>query len=67
MDLDDLVPRKSDAPLDGLEGEDLDGHSISELEERKRRLAREIVRVEAVIKEKEASKSAAESVFGGPS
>lgn len=63
MDLDDIAPRKSDAPIDALEGEELDSYSLDELAERIRRLEREIARTKELLKSKEASKSAAESLF----
>jgi len=63
MDLDDIAPKKQDAPIDALEREELDSHSVDELAERKRRLEREITRTEEMLKSKEASKSAAESFF----
>lgn len=62
MDIDDL-PKKKERPVDILESEKLDNLSIDELQERIKVLKREIERTEAMLKEKDASKAAAEAVF----
>ena len=62
MDLDDL-PKKKSTPLDDIEAEKLDDLSVDELKERIKVLKREIARTEAELKEKDASKAAAEAVF----
>ncbi len=62
MDLDDL-PKKKDTPIEAIEAEKLDTLSLDELAYRIRVLKREIVRIEAEIKAKSASMTAAEDVF----
>ncbi|HKU65339.1 MAG TPA: DUF1192 domain-containing protein [Rhizomicrobium sp.] len=61
MDLDDLQPRKK--PPDIVLGEDISALSAHELEKRIARLEEEIARCAAAIKARQATKSAAESVF----
>lgn len=60
MDLDDLEPRR---PKDHALGTDLTQMSVAELRELLERLRAEIARVEAALEAKEASRSAAQSVF----
>ncbi len=62
MDSDNL-PKKKDTTIEAIEAEKLDTLSLDELAYRIRVLKREIVRIEAEIKGKSASKSAAEDVF----
>ena len=62
MAMDDL-PKKKDTPIEAIEAEKLDTFSLDELTYRIRVLKREIVRIEAEIKAKSASMSAAEDVF----
>ncbi len=62
MDLDDL-PKNRDTLLETIEAEKLDTLSLNELAYRIKVLKREIVRIEAEIKAKSASMSAAEDVF----
>ena len=62
MEMDDL-PKKKDTPIEAIEAEKLDTFSLDELTYRIRVLKREIVRIEAEIKAKSASMSAAEDVF----
>lgn len=61
MDPEDLEPKKQRQA--GLGQEDLSEWSISELKERIEALQAEITRCEALIRSKEGSRSAAESVF----
>lgn len=60
MEPEDLEPRKK---KDFEIGCDLSNHSIEELEELAATLAEEIARIEAEVKAKESSRSAADSVF----
>ena len=61
MDLDDLEPRKK---LPGIVlGQDISTLSAHELEKRIARLEEEIARCKAAIKERQATKSAAENFF----
>ncbi|TDI62647.1 MAG: DUF1192 domain-containing protein [Alphaproteobacteria bacterium] len=62
MDLNDL-PKNRDTPIEAIEAEKLDTLSLNELAYRIKVLKREIVRIEAEIKAKSASISAAEDVF----
>lgn len=62
MDLDD-APKKKDTPVEAIEAEKLDSLSVDELAYRIRVLKREIERTERELKEKSASKAAAEDVF----
>lgn len=62
MDLDNL-PKNRDTLLETIEAEKLDTLSLNELAYRIKVLKREIVRIEAEIKAKSASISAAEDVF----
>ena len=62
MDLDDL-PKKKSSPLENLATEKLDSLSVDELRMRIKILKREIERTEIELKEKSASKTAAEAVF----
>ncbi len=62
MDLNDL-PKNRDTPIEAIEAEKLDTLSLNELAYRIKVLKREIVRIEAEIKAKGASISAAEDVF----
>lgn len=62
MDLDDL-PKNRDTLLETIEAEKLDTLSLDELAYRIKVLKREIVRIEAEIKAKSTSMSAAEDVF----
>ncbi|MCH8202073.1 MAG: DUF1192 domain-containing protein [Proteobacteria bacterium] len=62
MDDEDLAKKQS-SPLDALEAEKLDSLSGDELRQRIKILKREIERAEADLKTKEASMTAAESVF----
>ncbi|WP_281300678.1 MULTISPECIES: DUF1192 family protein [unclassified Iodidimonas] len=52
------------APLDALEREDLDRHSLAELIERIARLDAEIDRAKKIHTAKAASKAAADALFG---
>jgi uncharacterized small protein (DUF1192 family) len=61
MDLDDLQPRKKLPEL--MLGEDISALSAHELEKRIARLQEEIARCNAAIKERQATKSAAENFF----
>ena len=61
MDLDELQPRKK---LPGIVlGEDISALSAHELESRIARLEEEIVRCREAVKARNATKSAAESIF----
>lgn len=61
MDLDELQPRKK---LPGIVlGEDISALSAHELESRIGRLEEEIVRCREAVKARNATKSAAESIF----
>jgi uncharacterized small protein (DUF1192 family) len=61
MDLDDLQPRKT---LPGIVlGEDISALSAHELESRIARLEEEIARCREAVKARNATKSAAESIF----
>ena len=62
MDLDDGTERK-DTPMEAVEAEELHGLSVDELAYRIRVLKRETLRSKAELKEKAASKAAAEDVF----
>lgn len=62
MDLDDL-PRKKTGPLTDLELEDLSTISVDELDERVERLTAEIERTKQEIKNKQASRAAADAFF----
>ena len=62
MDLDD-ASKKKDTPIEAIEAEKLDSLSVDELAYRIKALGREIERTEAELKEKDASKAAAEDVF----
>lgn len=62
MDLDDL-PKNRDTLLETIEAEKLDTLSLDELAYRIKVLKREIVRIEAEIKAKSTSMTAAEDVF----
>ena len=62
MDLDD-GPKRKDTPMEAVEAEKLDGLSVDELAYRIRILKRETLRSKAELKEKAASKAAAEDVF----
>ena len=61
MDLDDLQPRKKLPDI--VLGEDISALSAHELEKRIARLQDEITRCSAAIKDRQATKSAAESFF----
>ena len=61
MDLDDILPQKTDTSP--TIGENLEQLSVPELEERMRLLENEMTRVKAEIDAKRAFKSAAEDVF----
>ena len=61
MDLDDLQPRKKLPDI--ILGEDISALSAHELEKRIARLEEEIARCAAAIKDRQATKSAAESFF----
>jgi uncharacterized small protein (DUF1192 family) len=61
MDLDDLQPRKKLADI--VLGEDIAALSAHELEKRIARLEEEITRCRVAIKDRQATKSAAESFF----
>ena len=60
MDIEDLQPKKSKTHVIGA---DLSTLSVSDLKELIETLQAEIARVEAVLKEKQSSKSAAEAAF----
>lgn len=62
MDFDD-APRKKTGPLTDLEKEDLSTISAEELEERIERLNGEISRTQDEIREKKASRAAADAFF----
>ncbi len=62
MDFDDL-PVKKDTPLTAVEKEDLSTISADELTDRVDRLKAEIIRTEAEIRAKQASKTAADAFF----
>lgn len=62
MDFDDVTPKVDDA-INQVLKEDLSSHSIDELEERIANLVGEIERVKELIKSKNASRDAADSVF----
>lgn len=62
MDDEDLAKQQS-SPLDALEAEKLGSWSSDELRQRIKILKREIERAEADLQTKEASMTAAESVF----
>lgn len=62
MDIEDLAP-KAAAPIKALLAEDLSGLSLDELRERKAQLEAEIARIENMLKSKDKSRAAAESVF----
>ena len=61
MDLDDLQPRKKLPDI--VLGEDISALSADELEKRIARLEAEIARCRAAIKDRHATKSAAEGFF----
>ena len=61
MDSDDLQPRKKLPEI--VLGEDISALSAHELEKRIARLEEEIARCAAAIKDRQATKSAAESFF----
>ena len=61
MELDDLQPRKKLPDI--VLGEDISALSANELEKRIARLEEEIARCAAAIKDRQATKSAAESFF----
>jgi uncharacterized small protein (DUF1192 family) len=61
MDLDDLQPRKKLPDI--ILGEDISTLSAHELEKRIARLEEEIARCSAAIKQRQATKSAAEGFF----
>ena len=61
MDLDDLQPRKKLPDI--VLGEDISALSAHELEKRIARLEEEIARCTAAIKDRQATKSAAEGFF----
>jgi uncharacterized small protein (DUF1192 family) len=61
MDLDDLQPRKKLPDI--ILGEDISALSAHELEKRIARLEEEIARCSAAIKQRQATKSAAEGFF----
>ncbi len=63
MDADDLLPRKSDSPIDAIELEILDDMSRDELSERAKRLEREIQRTKIMLESKNSSMADAESLF----
>lgn len=65
MDIDDLIPRKSDSPIDAIELEALDDLSRDELSERIHRFEREIQRIEVMLESKKSSMADAESLFKG--
>ena len=60
MDIEDLQPKK---PKTHVLGADLRTLSVSELKDLIETLQAEIARVDAVLKEKQSSKSAAEAAF----
>ena len=62
MDLDD-APKRKDTPMEVVEAEKFNGLSVDELAYRIRVLKRETLRSKAELKEKAASKAAAEDVF----
>ena len=62
MDVEDLAP-KAAAPIKALLAEDLSSLSLDELRERKAQLEAEIARIENMLKSKDQSRAAAESVF----
>jgi len=62
MDFDDL-PTKRTSPVDDLEKEDLSTYSVDQLEDRAARLAAEIERTQADMKDKQASRAAADACF----
>ena len=61
MDLDDLQPRKKLPDI--VLGEDISTLSAHELEKRSARLEEEIARCSAAIRQRQATKSAAENFF----
>jgi len=61
MDLDDLQPRKKLPDI--VLGEDISTLSAHELEQRIARLEEEIARCSAAIRQRQATKSAAENFF----
>lgn len=65
MDIDDLIPRKSDSPIDAIELEAVDDLSRDDLSERIHRLEREIQRIEVMLESKKSSMADAESLFKG--
>ncbi|MBL4837035.1 MAG: DUF1192 domain-containing protein [Kordiimonadaceae bacterium] len=62
MDFDDL-PTKKASPVTAVEKEDLSSVSLEQLEERIVRLEAEIIRTKNEIKDKNASRDAAEAFF----
>ena len=62
MDIEDLAP-KAAAPIKALLAEDLSSLSLDELQERVELLEAEIARIENMLKSKDKSRQAAESVF----
>ena len=62
MDVEDLAP-KAATPIKALLAEDLSSLSLDELRERKTQLETEIARIENMLKSKDKSREAAESVF----
>jgi uncharacterized small protein (DUF1192 family) len=63
MDLDDLFAKRPDDPLAALLKQDLDRHSITELEERVEALKGEIARCEAKISAASSHRNAADALF----
>ncbi len=63
MDLDDMMPRKTNDPLTALAREDLDPLSVAELDARIAALEMEIVRVKAKREGASAFRSAADQLF----
>lgn len=63
MDLDDMMPRKTNDPLSALAREDLDPLSVEELDARVVALEMEIARVKAKRDSASAFKTAADALF----
>jgi uncharacterized small protein (DUF1192 family) len=63
MDLDELFARRPDDPLVALLKQDIDRHSIDELEERVEALKSEIARCEAKISAASNHRNAADALF----
>lgn len=65
MDIEDLIPKRRQDPLDLVRGQDLDPLSVAELEARIDGLHAEIERTRAKLRTAGSVKSAADALFRG--